>query len=225
MTNFLAKQIDTKLPQTQCQKCGYPTCWEYAKAVSKKDASTDHCVPGGRSTAGLLNEIVKTGSSSPTKEFKQTAEYKSAQINEPECIGCTLCIKACPFDAIVGAKKSVHTVLTADCSGCELCVSSCPVDCIAIRPLEEMADEGNVHARQLSKKNYEQLSQHNIRNFIRAQERKNVSEKRQQITITKDRIEKTSTEIKCTKDQIIMNVLEIAKNRLENRQARKKTHE
>ncbi len=222
MTNFIAKQIDAKLPQTQCQKCGYPTCWEYAKAVSKKDAPTDHCIPGGKSTAQLLNKIVKTGSSNPTTEFNQTAEYKSAQVNEPECIGCTLCIKACPFDAIVGARKCVHTVLTADCSGCELCVSSCPVDCIAIRSLEEMADEGNVHASQLRKKNFEQLSQHNIQNFVRAQERRNVSGKLKHITITKDRIEKTSREIKSTKEQIIMNVLEIAKNRLENRQVRKK---
>lgn len=64
-----------------------------------------------------------------------------AFIREAECIGCTKCIQACPFDAIVGAAKQMHTVLTAECTGCELCIAPCPVDCIELTPLSERSYE------------------------------------------------------------------------------------
>ena len=63
-----------------------------------------------------------------------------AVIDEQRCIGCTLCIEACPVDAIVGAAKLMHTVIAAHCTGCELCIAPCPVDCISIRKVE-MRDE------------------------------------------------------------------------------------
>ena len=55
-----------------------------------------------------------------------------AIIDEAWCIGCTLCIKACPTDAILGANKLMHTVIEPWCTGCELCIPVCPVDCIAL---------------------------------------------------------------------------------------------
>jgi Na+-translocating ferredoxin:NAD+ oxidoreductase subunit B len=57
-----------------------------------------------------------------------------AVIDEPRCIGCTLCIAACPVDAIVGARSLMHTVIEAYCIGCDLCVAPCPVDCIEMVP-------------------------------------------------------------------------------------------
>ncbi|HIE53908.1 MAG TPA: RnfABCDGE type electron transport complex subunit B, partial [Chromatiaceae bacterium] len=59
-----------------------------------------------------------------------------AHIREEECIGCTLCIQACPVDAIVGAAKQMHTVLVDQCTGCELCLPPCPVECIEMVPVK-----------------------------------------------------------------------------------------
>jgi electron transport complex protein RnfB len=57
-----------------------------------------------------------------------------ALIDEPRCIGCTLCIAACPVDAIAGARGLMHTVIEDYCIGCKLCVPPCPVDCIDMVP-------------------------------------------------------------------------------------------
>jgi Na+-translocating ferredoxin:NAD+ oxidoreductase subunit B len=67
-----------------------------------------------------------------------------AVIDEHRCIGCALCLQACPVDAIVGAAKLMHTVISSSCIGCELCLAPCPVDCIAMRqvgPRDALARE------------------------------------------------------------------------------------
>ena len=61
---------------------------------------------------------------------------KVAYIDESNCIGCTKCIQACPVDAIVGATRAVHTVITDLCTGCDLCVAPCPTDCIEMLPVK-----------------------------------------------------------------------------------------
>jgi electron transport complex protein RnfB len=142
----LADAIDAVLPQTQCAKCGYPGCRPYAEAIARGEADIDQCPPGGaegiRRLAALLSRTPKPLNSAHGCEQPRTAAF----IREEWCIGCTLCIQACPVDAIIGAPKQMHTVLSAECTGCELCVAPCPVDCIEMLPLSELAARGNVSA-------------------------------------------------------------------------------
>lgn len=126
--------IDALLPQTQCGQCGYRGCRPYAEAVAAGDAPINQCPPGGNEViaelAGLLDVPVL-----PLNTAHGVAAPPAVTIiNEPACIGCTLCIAACPVDAIVGARKLMHTVIAAECTGCALCIPPCPVDCIEIKP-------------------------------------------------------------------------------------------
>ncbi|HZE61325.1 MAG TPA: electron transport complex subunit RsxB [Burkholderiales bacterium] len=130
----LADRIDALLPQTQCTKCGYPSCRPYAEAIATGQADINQCPPGGepgiRALAALLGRDVKPLNPANGIEGPRSV----AVIDEARCIGCTLCIQACPVDAIVGAAKLMHTVVNALCSGCDLCVAPCPVDCIEMLP-------------------------------------------------------------------------------------------
>lgn len=128
----LADQIEDLLPQTQCTKCGYPACRPYAQAIADSAADYNQCPPGGaEGIARLANLLGKPVI--PLNPVNGTERPRPlAVIDESLCIGCTLCIQACPVDAIVGAAKQMHTVLPALCTGCDLCVTPCPVDCIAM---------------------------------------------------------------------------------------------
>jgi Na+-translocating ferredoxin:NAD+ oxidoreductase subunit B len=128
----LAASIDAALPQTQCTRCGYPDCRSYAQAVADGQAGINQCPPGG--DAGVHRLSVLTGRPVVPLDAVHGTEgpLRLALIDEGWCIGCTLCIKACPVDCIVGAPKQMHTVVAAQCTGCELCVPACPVDCITL---------------------------------------------------------------------------------------------
>lgn len=121
--------IDELLPQTQCGRCGHPGCRPYAKALAQGSADINQCPPGGRSgilaLAGLLGREPK-----PLNPEHARLVPPGVVIDEQACIGCTLCIQACPVDAIVGASRQMHTVIAAECTGCDLCLPPCPVDCI-----------------------------------------------------------------------------------------------
>jgi len=129
----LADQIDALLPQTQCERCGYPGCRPYAEAIERGEADINQCPPGGDAGIGRLAVLLGR----PTKPLNPEhgaapAALTVAVIDEAVCIGCTKCIQACPVDAIVGGAQRMHTVIAAECSGCELCIPACPVDCIAM---------------------------------------------------------------------------------------------
>lgn len=130
--NELARRIDAALPQTQCTRCGYPDCARYAQAVAAGEAGINQCPPGGREGIERLAAITGQTASDLNPANGIEGPLTLAVIDEDWCIGCTLCIKACPTDAIVGSNKRMHTVIEPYCTGCELCIPVCPVDCISL---------------------------------------------------------------------------------------------
>jgi electron transport complex protein RnfB len=132
--NGFVEKIDALLPQTQCTKCGYPACRPYARAIAAGEADINRCPPGG--AAGIRKLAALLGREAMPLDPSRGTEgpHRVAAIDEARCIGCTLCIQACPVDAIVGAARLMHTVVVELCSGCDLCVAPCPVDCIEMLP-------------------------------------------------------------------------------------------
>lgn len=130
----LADRIDALLPQTQCQRCGYPDCRAYAEAVAAGDTGINRCPPGGDETITALAALTGRVPEPLDPALGQFTPGIVAFIDEAICIGCTKCIQACPVDAIAGAPKRMHTVIEVLCTGCELCIPPCPVDCIYMQP-------------------------------------------------------------------------------------------
>jgi electron transport complex protein RnfB len=127
----LAEAVDAALPQTQCRRCGYEACRPYAEAIAA-GVAINRCPPGGDRLIARLSALTGQPVTALDRTRGEPGRLTVARIDEALCIGCTLCIDACPVDAIVGAAKRMHTVLPALCTGCELCLPPCPVDCIAM---------------------------------------------------------------------------------------------
>jgi electron transport complex protein RnfB len=132
----LVDQVDGVLPQTQCGQCGYPGCRPYAEAIANGD-EINKCPPGGEATIKKLADLMGVEAKPLNAAHGAEDVKKVAFIREDECIGCTKCIQACPVDAILGAAKQMHTVISDECTGCDLCVDPCPVDCIDMLPIEQ----------------------------------------------------------------------------------------
>ncbi|MDM4765341.1 electron transport complex subunit RsxB [Pelomonas sp. SE-A7] len=128
----LAERIDRALPQTQCTRCGYPDCRRYAEAIAVGEAQINQCPPGGDEGVRRLSTLTGRPVLPLNPENGIEATRALAVIDEDWCIGCTLCIKACPVDCIVGAPKQMHLIVAEQCTGCELCLPACPVDCISM---------------------------------------------------------------------------------------------
>jgi H+/Na+-translocating ferredoxin:NAD+ oxidoreductase subunit B len=126
-------KIDALLPQTQCGQCTYTGCRPYAEAISKGEADINQCPPGGEATIMALSDLLDIEVKPLNAEHGEAKTLPTiVRIDEQVCIGCTLCIQACPVDAILGAAKQMHTVIESECTGCDLCIPPCPVDCIHI---------------------------------------------------------------------------------------------
>lgn len=133
----IVDKIDTILPQTQCGQCGFAGCRPYAEAIASGEADINRCPPGGETVILALADLLGVDPKPLDEEVGEEKSRMVAFIDEPICIGCTLCLQACPVDAICGAAKQMHTIIESECTGCELCVEPCPVDCIAMIPVTE----------------------------------------------------------------------------------------
>ncbi len=153
----LAEQIDALLPQTQCGKCGYPGCKPYSQAIANGEADINQCPPGGEQGIQLLAELLAVPVKPLNPAFGIERPRLLAVINEAECIGCTKCIPPCPVDAILGASKQLHSVLSTLCTGCELCVEPCPVNCISMQPAPQPT--WTVEDAQRSRQRYQARNQ------------------------------------------------------------------
>jgi electron transport complex protein RnfB len=154
----LVRRIDALLPQTQCRRCGEPGCLPYAEAIAAGRSPINRCPPGGSTTIAALAALLDVPALPLDPARGMPGPLRIAAIDEATCIGCTLCIHACPTDAIVGAARQMHTVLAQRCTGCELCLPPCPVDCIELLPAnrewsrEDAAKAGAWHAAQRARR-------------------------------------------------------------------------
>ena len=171
----LAFSIDAALPQTQCQRCGYPDCASYAQAIAQEGAPINQCPPGGVQGIDRLAALMGQTAMPLNTKFGIEGPLTLARIDEDWCIGCTLCIKACPTDAILGANKLMHTVMPQHCTGCELCIPVCPVDCIELDVVSDQrtgwdawSPELAAHAKQRYQERQQRLKANGLTESINA---------------------------------------------------------
>ena len=135
--NDALERVNDLLPQTQCGQCGFPGCRPYAEAIVTGNAEINQCAPGGEATIIAIGNLLDRPALPPDPAFGVSKPPQVAVIAEQTCIGCALCLQACPVDAILGAPQFMHTVIQTECTGCELCIPPCPVDCIALVELND----------------------------------------------------------------------------------------
>lgn len=161
MSMSLIDRIDALLPQTQCTKCGYDGCRPYAAAIANDAEAINRCPPGGMAGIQALAALLNQPMLAPDPSCGLQQALTVAVIDEQHCIGCTLCIQACPVDAIVGANKLMHTVIPDRCTGCDLCVAPCPTDCISMEPaLREWTPDDANCGRQHYQQRQQRLRAH-----------------------------------------------------------------
>lgn len=166
----LVDQLDLLLPQTQCTRCGFPGCRPYAEALAAGSADIDQCPPGGAATAAALAALLGRPAKPVHPLHGVEAPPRVAVIDEAVCIGCAKCLPACPVDAIVGARRQLHTVIAAECTGCDLCLPPCPVDCIAMVEVAP-APLPLATLRALAVRYRERFRAHEVRDALRAARR------------------------------------------------------
>lgn len=171
--NILIDHIEALLPQTQCRKCSFPGCRPYAEGIANGKAEINQCPPGGQQGIKALANLLGVDAMPLNEEFGKEQPQRRAFIIEADCIGCTKCLPPCPVDAILGASKFMHTVMTAECTGCELCVEPCPVDCIIMQPLPATEIENLDKQEQAlqAKRRYQAKTQRLVKNQAEKDER------------------------------------------------------
>lgn len=193
----LINKLDDLLPQTQCGLCNYKSCRTYATAIMNNEITIDRCSPGGIET--LINIATFLGRDpTPYKTKMQRAKPPTiAVIREEECIGCTKCIQVCPTDAIVGAPKLMHTIITDACTGCEKCLPPCPMDCIEIKTLTPVSDKEQKQKAHKWRLRYEKKQKRLLQNKIEQQcNDKEVSLRKQSLETRKKAIQAAVARVK-----------------------------
>ena len=156
MLDDITEKINSILPQTQCGKCDFSGCKPYANAIVEGKADINQCPPGGKTGILKIARLLKVEYKPLNESHGVSKPREIAIIEEDKCIGCTLCILACPVDAILGASKSMHTVISEECTGCELCIEPCPVDCIKMETPDSEDSESIKHKRSsIARSRYE----------------------------------------------------------------------
>jgi electron transport complex protein RnfB len=178
----LTQDLLNALPQTQCTRCGYPDCAGYAQAMADGKAAINQCPPGGQEGIERLASITGHPIIPLNPNHGEELPRSVVWIDESWCIGCTLCLKACPTDAIIGTHKRMHTVIEAYCTGCELCLPVCPVDCIEVENVsgaatgwqawsQAEADQARTRYAQRQKRLGQSEAEHQLRQTAEAQEK------------------------------------------------------
>ena len=164
MLDDMTEKINSILPQTQCGKCDFSGCKPYANAIVEGKADINQCPPGGKTGILKIAHLLKVEYKPLNESHGVSKPREIAIIEEDRCIGCTLCILACPVDAILGASKSMHTVISEECTGCELCIEPCPVDCIKMETPNSEDDESKKAKRSaIARSRYEFKQQRILR--------------------------------------------------------------
>lgn len=179
-----ADDIDALLPQTQCTRCGYPGCRPYAEAIARGEAEINQCPPGGAATIAALAGLLRRDPLPLNPANGLEGPLLVAVIDEAACIGCAKCLPPCPVDAIIGARKQMHTVIASLCTGCELCIPPCPVDCISMVPRSSLSREA---AAPDAQSNRARFLAHNERIARRTGEREELLASRKQLAGTPTR--------------------------------------
>jgi len=165
----LAERINDALPQTQCTRCGFPNCKAYAQAIAQDNAPINQCPPGGLEGVVILSKITERPVLPLNPENGVEGPMTVAVIDEAWCIGCTLCISACPTDAIVGSNKVMHTVIESACTGCDLCLPVCPVDCIEMVPISNELTGWSAWSEKLAQQARRRYEAKQVRQLAQAQ--------------------------------------------------------
>jgi electron transport complex protein RnfB len=170
----LIESINSLLPQTQCQRCGYQACLPYAQAIALENEAINRCPPGGARGIEKLAQVTGQPIVTLNEDCGTEGPVRLASIDAQRCIGCALCLDACPVDAITGAFKFMHAVIEDDCTGCELCLPSCPVDCIEMfspaQPIEWTSDKADQARQHFEKRRHRLLEQSQDSNAKRRQQ-------------------------------------------------------
>jgi electron transport complex protein RnfB len=204
--NTLTDLVHSALPQTQCTQCGFSGCRPYAEALVEGSAEINQCPPGGAAGIEKLAQLLQRPVLPLNPAHGQERPRQVAYIVDDLCIGCTLCIQACPVDAIAGAAKYLHTVIVDDCTGCELCVAPCPVDCIVMRPT---LPDGSAVQAWTAQDAQQARHRHEARQLRLVRERQAREERSQQHAV-----EKLASETDQRKRAIIMAAIERAQRRV-----------
>ena len=219
----LIGQIDAVLPQTQCTQCDFDGCRPYAEAIVSGEAEINQCPPGGQDGVNALAEILGRETLPLNEAHGETKPRRVALVDEKVCIGCTLCIQACPVDAFVGSSKVMTQVIAKECTGCDLCLPVCPVDCIDMVEPELIDKSDNTQQKEVinDKQERERAIRDNWRNRFEFHQSRIERNKRERDELLKSKM--IALKEKMAKDKAQKEKINAAMQRIKNAKEKNET--